>query len=48
MSWLVAQPIVGSIIAGSTDPDQVEANVTAAGWKLTAEDLKEIDELTNA
>jgi aryl-alcohol dehydrogenase-like predicted oxidoreductase len=46
MSWLAAQPEVGSIIAGATTPDQIEANAKAAGWKLTAEDLAEIDRIT--
>jgi aryl-alcohol dehydrogenase-like predicted oxidoreductase len=46
MSWLAAQPLVSSIIAGATRPEQVEQNVRAAGWKLSAEDLAEIDRLT--
>jgi aryl-alcohol dehydrogenase-like predicted oxidoreductase len=46
MSWLAAQPQVGSIIAGATSPEQLEANVNAASWTLTAEDLEEIDRLT--
>ena len=46
MSWLAAQPQIGSIIAGATKTDQLEANVEAAGWKLTAEDLAEIDKIT--
>jgi aryl-alcohol dehydrogenase-like predicted oxidoreductase len=45
-SWLAARPTVGSIIAGATKPEQIEANVKAAGWKLTAEDLAEIDKIT--
>lgn len=45
-SWLAARPTVGSIIAGATKPEQIEANVKAAGWELTADDMKEIDALT--
>jgi len=45
-SWLSARPTVGSIIAGATKPEQIEANVKAAEWKLTPEEMKEIDELT--
>jgi aryl-alcohol dehydrogenase-like predicted oxidoreductase len=44
-SWLLARPAVASVIAGATKPEQVEANVNAAGWALTAEDLAEIDRL---
>lgn len=44
-SWLASQPYVGSVIAGSTRPEQVEENAKAADWKLTAEDMKQIDEV---
>jgi aryl-alcohol dehydrogenase-like predicted oxidoreductase len=46
MSWLAAQPQIGSIIAGATRPEQLEENAKAAGWKLTAEELEEIDKIT--
>ena len=42
-SWLLARPPVASVIAGATRPEQLDANVKAAGWTLTAEDLAEID-----
>jgi aryl-alcohol dehydrogenase-like predicted oxidoreductase len=45
-SWLAARPAVASIIAGATRPEQIEANVKAAGWQLTQGEMKEIDELT--
>jgi len=45
-SWLAAQPVVSSIIAGATKPQQLDANVKAAGWKLTPEELAEIDAIT--
>ena len=41
-SWLAAQPMIASVIAGATSPEQVKANATAADWKLTAADLAEI------
>lgn len=46
MGWLAAKPVVGSIIAGATKPEQVKANADAVGWKLTAQDVAEIDALT--
>jgi aryl-alcohol dehydrogenase-like predicted oxidoreductase len=46
MSWLAANPLVASIIAGATKPEQVEANAKAVAWKLTAADLAEIDKIT--
>jgi aryl-alcohol dehydrogenase-like predicted oxidoreductase len=46
MSWLVANPLVASVIAGATRPEQVEANVqAAASWVLTPDDKVEIDKL---
>ncbi|MCA3564482.1 MAG: aldo/keto reductase [Methylocystis sp.] len=45
-SWLLAQPIVSSVIAGATKPEQIEANVKAADWALTAEDLAAVDAVT--
>ncbi len=42
-SWLAAQPVVSSVIAGATRPEQVADNVRAADWVLTAEDLQAID-----
>ena len=45
-SWLAAQPAVSSVIAGATKPEQIESNVKAASWKLTADDLAKIDVIT--
>jgi aryl-alcohol dehydrogenase-like predicted oxidoreductase len=45
-SWLAANPQLSSVIAGATKPEQVEANVKAIGWKLTPEEMAEIDTLT--
>ena len=45
-SWLLARPNTSSVIAGATSPEQVEANVKAASWMLTAEDMVEVDRIT--
>jgi aryl-alcohol dehydrogenase-like predicted oxidoreductase len=45
-SWLLRDEVVASVIAGATSPQQVEQNVRAAGWKLSAQDLAEIDRIT--
>ncbi|AMJ62549.1 aldo/keto reductase [Bosea sp. PAMC 26642] len=45
-SWLAAQPVVSSVIAGATRPEQIAANVKAADWVLSPEDLAEIDTIT--
>jgi aryl-alcohol dehydrogenase-like predicted oxidoreductase len=31
------------VIAGATKPEQVNANASAAGWKLTPEDRAQIE-----
>ncbi len=45
-SWLAARPQVSSVIAGATRVEQIEQNVKAIGWKLTAEEMVEIDQIT--
>jgi aryl-alcohol dehydrogenase-like predicted oxidoreductase len=45
-SWLQAQPPVASVIAGATRPEQLEQNVKAGGWRLSAEELAEVDRIT--
>jgi aryl-alcohol dehydrogenase-like predicted oxidoreductase len=47
-SWLLARKPVASVIAGATRPEQVDQNVKAGTWQLTAEDLAEIDRITGA
>jgi aryl-alcohol dehydrogenase-like predicted oxidoreductase len=46
ISWLAGRRPVVSVIAGATKPEQVEANVKAAGWKLSAADMAELDRIT--
>jgi aryl-alcohol dehydrogenase-like predicted oxidoreductase len=46
MSWLAGLPRMGSVIAGATSPEQIEANVGAVGWKLTDDDRAEVDRIT--
>jgi aryl-alcohol dehydrogenase-like predicted oxidoreductase len=46
MSWLARQPVVSSVISGATRPEQVTENVKACGWKLSHEEVKEIDAIT--
>ena len=42
-AWLASKPFVGSVIAGATRPEQVEANVAAGDWRLTPEEMAEVD-----
>ena len=45
LAWLAAQPVVASVIAGATRPEQVRANVAAAAWHLTPDEVAEVDAL---
>ena len=44
--WLASQPYISSVIAGATAPEQIEQNVVAASWKLTLEEMGEVNGLT--
>ena len=46
VGWLASQPQVSSVISGATSADQVTQNVKAGNWKLSAEELAEVDKLT--
>ncbi len=43
VSWLLAHRPVASVIAGATSASQVQANASAAGWRLSGSDLDEIE-----
>jgi aryl-alcohol dehydrogenase-like predicted oxidoreductase len=45
-AWLLAHPWLPSVIAGATRPEQIEQNVRAASWKLTAAEIAEVDRIT--
>jgi aryl-alcohol dehydrogenase-like predicted oxidoreductase len=42
---LLARPTVSSVIAGATKPEQVRANVEAAEWEPTSEDIAALNAL---
>ena len=46
VAWLIAKPPVASVIAGATRPEQARANAAAAAWRLSAEEVAAIDDLT--
>ena len=44
LSWLAGNPVVGSVIAGATKPEQIRANAAATvAWQLTPEERAEVD-----
>ncbi|MDE3113886.1 MAG: aldo/keto reductase [Chloroflexota bacterium] len=42
IAWLLAHPVVCSVIAGVTKPEQVAANAKAAEWELSLDEVKEL------
>jgi aryl-alcohol dehydrogenase-like predicted oxidoreductase len=46
IAWLLADPVVASVIAGATRPDQVQANAAAGGWHLSSAEAAEVGALT--
>ncbi len=45
ISWLASCPVVTSVIAGATRPEQVHANAAGCGWELSASERNEIANL---
>lgn len=44
-AWLLSHREVASVIAGATNPEQISANVAAAGWRMTDAERGEVDVL---
>ncbi len=42
-AWLLGRPVVASVIAGATTPQQVAANAAAGQWQLSADEVAEVD-----
>jgi aryl-alcohol dehydrogenase-like predicted oxidoreductase len=42
-SWILTRPMVASVIAGATSPEQVRANASAGTWHLSDLDLERIN-----
>ena len=42
---LLAHPCLASVIAGAVSADQVRANVKTAAWKLSADEIAEVDRI---
>jgi aryl-alcohol dehydrogenase-like predicted oxidoreductase len=46
-AWLLSHSWITTVIAGVTKVEQVHANVKSSAWKLTAEDVAQLDRDTN-
>jgi aryl-alcohol dehydrogenase-like predicted oxidoreductase len=43
--WLLSKPVVSSVIAGATKPEQISVNSRAADWVPSDEDLADLNKL---
>ncbi len=44
LNWLLQRPTVSSVIVGARNEEQLKQNLGAAGWSLTAEQVKKLDD----
>ena len=45
ITWLLSHPRLSTVIAGATRPEQLDINLAGAGWKLTAEEVAEVEQI---
>lgn len=46
LNWLLQRPTVSNIIIGARNEEQLKQNLGAAGWDLTVEQVKKLDEVS--
>jgi aryl-alcohol dehydrogenase-like predicted oxidoreductase len=45
IAWLLSHPWLGSVISGTTNVEQLSRNAAAVNWKLTTEDITQLDKI---
>ncbi|MGE5799825.1 MAG: aldo/keto reductase, partial [Syntrophaceae bacterium] len=45
IAWLLSHPWLSTVIAGATKPEQLDANLIGAGWKLTPEEVAQVEQI---
>jgi aryl-alcohol dehydrogenase-like predicted oxidoreductase len=45
IAWLLSHPWLSTVIAGATMPEQLDANIAGANWKLTAEEVAQVGQI---
>lgn len=46
INWLLQRPTVSTVIIGARNEEQLNQNLNAVGWSLTAEQIKKLDDAT--
>ncbi len=47
-AWLLADPIVGTVIAGASSPEQIAQNARASEWQLSQDERTEVTAILDA
>ena len=45
IAWLLSHPWLSTVIAGATKPEQLDANLAATNWKLTPEEIAQVEQI---
>jgi aryl-alcohol dehydrogenase-like predicted oxidoreductase len=45
IAWLLSRPWVSTVIAGATKKEQLDTNLIGANWKLTVEEVAQIEQI---
>lgn len=45
IAWLVSHPWLSTVIAGATSPEQLDQSVAGTDWKLTAEEVAQVEQI---
>jgi aryl-alcohol dehydrogenase-like predicted oxidoreductase len=45
IAWLLSHPWLSTVIAGATRPEQLDANIGGVNWKLTAEEIAQVEQI---
>jgi aryl-alcohol dehydrogenase-like predicted oxidoreductase len=48
IGWLVSRPQVASVITGATRVEQIEENIKSSEWRLTPDEMRQVDEIKAA
>jgi len=47
IAWLISHPWISTVIAGATKPEQISANVSASDWRLSNEEMIEVNSISS-
>jgi len=45
VAWLLSHPWLSTVIAGATRPEQLDANLAGTNWKLTEEEVAQVEQI---